>query len=433
MSNSWEFRSFEAGQIRNFLADYYQVDNKFAPTSSDKSVKCSATGSRSDSFFQSFASVSTPFRLTSDRKDAFTIVTCRSGAFELRNDPGQPTIRAGQAACLSPNRVFDAYCDHGIGTEITQIWADRIAIVCESMLGTNLHAPLLMDMRPFSPMLHALWETVIRSIELLHAHQPTSQLPAKYLEEYASSLLLRFHPHNYADHIKRQRVVGPRIVADAQYYIREHADRGVTPTEVASFFECSLSALQQGFEQHLGLSLHECIYASRVAKARDVLLDSKAEAYVDVLRSSGFIRLSRFDVVYSRLYGEAPSDTLRCSSQPTGLAIRSNYLDPEKTELLRQHILNSLSQTVKISDLADFVGMSPTRFRIAFKNSFGMPPSQYIMFERLNWAEWLIANTGKSIAAIAGEVGFSSQAHLTTALKKHRGLTPGERRKRVTL
>ncbi|MBK3746276.1 helix-turn-helix transcriptional regulator, partial [Paraburkholderia aspalathi] len=51
---------------------------------------------------------------------------------------------------------------------------------------------------------------------------------------------------------------------------------------------------------------------------------------------------------------------------------------------------------------------------------------------RLNEVERYLRETDIPLADIAEKVGFSSQSHMTTALKKNRSVTPGEiRRGRV--
>jgi AraC family transcriptional regulator len=43
---------------------------------------------------------------------------------------------------------------------------------------------------------------------------------------------------------------------------------------------------------------------------------------------------------------------------------------------------------------------------------------------RLNLAEDLLRGSGLSIAQIAYAAGFNSQSHLTTAMRRYRGVTP---------
>ena len=68
--------------------------------------------------------------------------------------------------------------------------------------------------------------------------------------------------------------------------------------------------------------------------------------------------------------------------------------------------------------------MSPFHFCRAFKQAFGETPHRYVIQRRLDRAAALLRGSDLSIAQIAYKVGMSSQAHLTTLFRKHRGTTP---------
>ncbi|ERL99619.1 hypothetical protein Q644_09955, partial [Brucella intermedia 229E] len=87
-------------------------------------------------------------------------------------------------------------------------------------------------------------------------------------------------------------------------------------------------------------------------------------------------------------------------------------------------------QPVSVRDMADLVGISAGHFSTSFRNSFGQTPHQYLMGGlKLDEAERLLKKTSMSIRDIARHLSFSSQSHLTTALRKYRQLTPGELRR----
>jgi AraC-like DNA-binding protein len=54
-----------------------------------------------------------------------------------------------------------------------------------------------------------------------------------------------------------------------------------------------------------------------------------------------------------------------------------------------------------------------------------MPPHAYLESVRIRHAQQLIA-AGKPLAAVAAEVGFSSQSHLSNRFKQLIGVTPGQ-------
>ncbi|WP_421091318.1 helix-turn-helix domain-containing protein [Pseudochrobactrum sp. MP213Fo] len=96
---------------------------------------------------------------------------------------------------------------------------------------------------------------------------------------------------------------------------------------------------------------------------------------------------------------------------------------------LRENFMRKLS----IEKMAHVLGVSGGHFLTSFRESFGQTPHQFLLMLRLNSAEEMLLETDISLAEIADRAGFSSQSHMTTALKKCRLTTPGElRRKRVT-
>jgi len=425
---SWELRLYEIDHLQDFLKNYHNIDNRFSTIGSDKNFGGFLSGAHSDAFSQSVVSMNAPFRFHAKRRDCYAIISCRSGSMVLESSRAAPAIDSGKVACVSPETSFDTICPGSINMVMTRLDAQRVDRICSAWLGTTLDGPPEIELSPFSPQLQMQWAQVVSSIDLLHASDESGEAAMKALEEYAVSLLLHAHPHNYSAYLKRERPASSRIVADAEAYIREHAGEPITPASVAEVFGCSLGALRKGFEEHLGISMRECIYAARIARIRKVLLNGTAESYLYVLRSSGFMNIRRFETVYQRLYGETPTQTFERAAETPTSKRRPESPTSDWAEKLRAHIIATLSKPVKVAELAALVGMSETQFRLAFKDAFGMSPVQYILSERLNWAQWLLVNTDKSIAAIAAEAGFANQAHLTAMLKQIRGVTPGELR-----
>jgi AraC family transcriptional regulator len=95
---------------------------------------------------------------------------------------------------------------------------------------------------------------------------------------------------------------------------------------------------------------------------------------------------------------------------------------------LAQHLASfidaGLDRRLSRAELARAAGYDAREFSIAFRNTFGMTPMQYVIERRLDRACLLIASTAHDLADIAIGAGFSSQSHLTSTLKKRRGITP---------
>ena len=91
----------------------------------------------------------------------------------------------------------------------------------------------------------------------------------------------------------------------------------------------------------------------------------------------------------------------------------------------RRYIDEYFAQGVSLNQLAQHVALSPYYLLRVFRAEVGMPPYAYLESVRIRHAQRLI-ETGKPLAEVAAEVGFSSQSHMTHRFKKIIGATPGQ-------
>jgi AraC family transcriptional regulator len=74
--------------------------------------------------------------------------------------------------------------------------------------------------------------------------------------------------------------------------------------------------------------------------------------------------------------------------------------------------------------------MSPSRFARVFKSTLGLSPHQYLIARRIEMARHLLERTNFSLAEIALQTGFSSQAHFTQQFHERTKLTPRQFRRK---
>jgi len=91
---------------------------------------------------------------------------------------------------------------------------------------------------------------------------------------------------------------------------------------------------------------------------------------------------------------------------------------------LCEHVRANLTSDLSLASLANEVGVSPRHFVTLFRRAFGTSPHRYVLEQRVEAGERLIAQGERDLAAIALTVGFSSQSHFTTAFRSARGITP---------
>jgi AraC-like DNA-binding protein len=92
---------------------------------------------------------------------------------------------------------------------------------------------------------------------------------------------------------------------------------------------------------------------------------------------------------------------------------------------VRQYIDEHFAESVTLNMLSQHVSFSPYYLLRAFRAEVGMPPYAYLESVRIRHTQRLI-KTGKPLAEVATEVGFSSQSHMTHHFKKIIGVTPGQ-------
>lgn len=104
-------------------------------------------------------------------------------------------------------------------------------------------------------------------------------------------------------------------------------------------------------------------------------------------------------------------------------------LAPNVWRKVDEFIKGNLSSKLRLEQLASVAGLSPTHFIRAFKQTTGQPPHQYVLGCRLTLARRLITTTETPFSEITGLAGFSTNSHMTAAMKKAWRTTPSELRR----
>ena len=106
------------------------------------------------------------------------------------------------------------------------------------------------------------------------------------------------------------------------------------------------------------------------------------------------------------------------------LPVVRGALDLQRLRRVKDFIEVNLGRDLSIETLANEACLSPFHFARAFKAATGMAPHRYLTERRIEMARsWILE--GRPLAAIAFELGFSSQAYFTKWFKRLVGATPG--------
>jgi AraC family transcriptional regulator len=88
-------------------------------------------------------------------------------------------------------------------------------------------------------------------------------------------------------------------------------------------------------------------------------------------------------------------------------------------------IRENLERKIRLSELADLAGLSPSQFGRAFKTSTGTTPHLWHLGARIEDAKRLLANRHNRLVDIALDIGFSEQSHFNRAFRAATGVSPG--------
>jgi AraC family transcriptional regulator len=94
-------------------------------------------------------------------------------------------------------------------------------------------------------------------------------------------------------------------------------------------------------------------------------------------------------------------------------------------EMLAQH----LDGTLLLKTLAGQCSLSVSHFARAFRRTFGTPPHQYLVLQRVERAKAILSRSDCALSEVSQRTGFSDQAAFTRTFKAVVGITPGQWRR----
>ncbi len=95
----------------------------------------------------------------------------------------------------------------------------------------------------------------------------------------------------------------------------------------------------------------------------------------------------------------------------------------QKRRVLK-HIEVNLATTLRNRNLAELVGYSEFHFNVAFRNTLGASPHEFLIGRRIERAQHLMLSTLMPLCDIAAECGLADQAHLSRLFRRVVGETP---------
>ena len=106
---------------------------------------------------------------------------------------------------------------------------------------------------------------------------------------------------------------------------------------------------------------------------------------------------------------------------------RRHKLSDEAQRAVRKamaYIHEHYAEPISRQDLARYVSMSEDYLTHCFRQELGMTPIAYLNRFRVSQARHLLAETDRSITAIALDVGFSTSGYFSRVFHREAGVSP---------
>lgn len=223
------------------------------------------------------------------------------------------------ATVVTPTMPIRMVGLEGVEQFIVKIERATLERYCGQLLGSTLSRPVEFDpsMSMASPQVASLFRLIELSMYEMGqggSGMLNSPIARANLEQMLVHALLYGQPNSYSDQLHNPSPsIAPHYVKRAEEYISAHADQPIGIADIAEQAGVSVSALYAGFKSFRSLSPMAFLKSVRLQNVHEALLNSGAPSIsvTDVAMQQGFRHLGHFSAAYKRMYGEAPSDTLR--------------------------------------------------------------------------------------------------------------------------
>jgi AraC family transcriptional regulator len=163
-----------------------------------------------------------------------------------------------------------------------------------------------------------------------------------------------------------------------------------------------------------------------------VLTDTAVERLIQAL-----VYADNCDEPFGRVYLDSlglaiASHLVGTHLSPRGSSKGKGGLPKWRLKRVSDYVDASLGGPISLHDLANAAGLTRMHFATQFRASTGLSPHQYTLRRRIARAQELLLNPEFSIAGIALDVGFQTQAHFTVVFKRIAGETPNRWRQQLS-
>ncbi len=175
--------------------------------------------------------------------------------------------------------------------------------------------------------------------------------------------------------------------------------------------------------QHAGLSAAHPVAASGIPTASYLplirkILDSNELTFTNEIKRVGYL----FDII---------STLIDAQNEKRNKKNRYDYSSETYVEHALQYIAINYKQEIKVSDIADYVGINRSYLTTIFKKELNVSPQEYLINYRLGKAAKLLETTQLPIKDIALETGYNNPLNFSKMFKNSYGKSPKTYREQI--
>jgi len=168
--------------------------------------------------------------------------------------------------------------------------------------------------------------------------------------------------------------------------------------------------------QTISASGNSFLYFENMAAETKLLLKNLVVIDLRDTLSNFYMQIKVQELLYQVFYKLSLRESREHQTINSGDAARLLYI--------RNEIIRDLSIPPVLRELSQIAGMSETKLKQLFKQTFGTTIYNYFQQARMEEAAFLLKKGKRSVAEVGYEMGFSNLSHFSRLFEKHYGLSP---------
>jgi AraC-like DNA-binding protein len=179
------------------------------------------------------------------------------------------------------------------------------------------------------------------------------------------------------------------------------------------------------------IGVDPAVVASKMAALKDGKLEHNSDIYVDVLRNPHYVKHvffsdGHFDVIKKVTIASIAANVLARSFvhgvvQPATLP---RPKDVDRINRIKTIIEQNLSRAPSINEIAEEVGVSPSKLLKMFRDIEKKTIGDFILERKMLLAASLLTSRSISVAEVGYRSGYEHPSNFTTAFRKYFGVSP---------